>query len=122
MVIGIILGSLALLTAAANTILILYEKKRSQERNTALMQYADTGRRDLASQVKAYKEHADAGWSELAEKVSKLEKGMMPDYEKARDAAQAVNSFHDGITGILGFDPMEALKRQRERDRGGESE
>lgn len=100
--ISIILSSLALLAAMTTMGLFLMERKRNQKRNTALMQYIDTGVNGIVA------------------RVSELEKGTVPDYEKAKEAAKAVNDFNSGITGILGFDPYEALKQQRDRDRGGE--
>lgn len=102
MIIAMILSSLALLAATATAGFVLRERKRSQERNTALMQYIDTAVKGIET------------------RVSELEKGTVPDYEKAKEAAKAVNDFNSGITGILGFDPYEALKQQREKERGGE--
>ena len=37
-------------------------------------------------------------------------------YEKAKAAAKAVNDFSTGISGILGFDPMEALRKSRKQE------
>ena len=56
----------------------------------------------------------------VSNRVEKLEKGIVPDYEKAMAAADAVNSFNQGITNILGFDPKEALIEQRNRERTGD--
>lgn len=96
MIIAIVFSSLALLTATATCFLVITEKKRSQERNTALLQYIDTGTKKIEERIEA------------------LEKGTVPDYEKAREAAKAVNDFNSGLTGILGFDPYDALKKSRE--------
>ena len=99
-IISMIFSGLALLAVVANAI---YEKKRSQKRNAALMQYVDTGLR------------------QLEEKVKKLEQGAVPDYEEARKAADAVNDFNRGISSILGFDPHEAWQKEKQRERmGGE--
>lgn len=105
-VLAIILSSLALLAATADLILTLWERKRSKERNTALMQYADTA--------------AEKGRQELSRRLEDLEKGIVPDFEKAKEAANAVNSFNAGITGILGYDPYAALQAQRSKDLGGD--
>ena len=98
--ITIILSSLALLAAIAAITLCLQERKRNQERNTALLQLVDARKDDVLSRVTA------------------LENGAVPDFEKAKQAAAAVNNFNDGITGILGFDPYEALRMQRNKERG----
>lgn len=57
----------------------------------------------------------------VSNRVDNLEKGIVPDYEKAMAAADAVNSFNQGITNILGFDPKEALIEQRNRERTGDT-
>lgn len=56
----------------------------------------------------------------LERKVADLEKGTVPDFEKAKAAAEAVNDFNSGISGILGFDPYQVLKAQRGENTGGE--
>ena len=44
-------------------------------------------------------------------------------YEQAKAAANAVNDFNRGITNILGFDPVSALKKEQQRERlGGDVE
>ena len=105
-VLAIVLSSLALLAATADLTLILWERKRSQKRNTALMQYADAAVRK--------------GSQDLLRRLENLEKGIVPDFEKAKEAANAVNSFNAGITGILGYDPYAALQAQRQKDQGGD--
>ena len=102
----IILSSLALLAAASAVFLVLDERKRNQKRNTALTQYADA----VTSQVE----------TRLNERITALEKGIVPDFEKAKEAAKAVNDFNAGISGILGYDPYTALQAQREQNNGGE--
>lgn len=102
----IVLSSLALLTAMFDLILALDERKRSQKCNTALTRYADAA---VAQSEKR-----------LGERLEALEKGIVPDFEKAKEAASAVNDFNAGITGILGFDPYSALQAQRVSDRGGD--
>lgn len=102
-IVCVILSSLALLAASVSVFVTVKERKRSQERNTAQMQYTDVS-------VKA-----------VSDRVADLEKGVVPDFEKAKEAAAAVNNFNDGITGILGFDPYDALKAQRNRESRGET-
>lgn len=104
-IISAIMSGLALLAATSCLFITVMEKKRSEKRNAALMQYADEGDK------------------ELAEKLEALEKGIVPDYEKARAAADAVNDFNKGISNLLNFDPMAALQAERQKERtGGEAE
>lgn len=93
----LIFCSLALIAAGASLCLSIQERNRSNKRNTALCALYDT----------------------LAVRVAALEKGTVPDYEKAKAAADAVNDFNAGISGILGFDPYEAIKKQR-KEQGGD--
>lgn len=106
MIIAIILSSLALLAAITAIGLCLRERKRSQERNTAMMHFVEQKRNSLFAKIDT--------------RLKKLETGVVPDYERAKEAATAVNNFNAGITGILGFDPYAALQAQRDKDRGGE--
>lgn len=48
-------------------------------------------------------------------RLKKLESGIVPDYEEAKKAAKAMDDFSAGITGILTYDPTEALRKSRER-------
>ena len=106
MIIAIILSSLALLAAMFDLILTLDERKRNQKRNAALTQYADAAVKESEKR--------------LGDRVDALENGIVPDFERAKEAAEAVNDFNAGITGILGFDPYSALQAQRNQERGGE--
>ena len=46
----------------------------------------------------------------LQQRLEDLEAGLVPEHEKAKAAAAAVNDFNAGIVGILGFDPFDARK------------
>lgn len=50
---------------------------------------------------------------DMLRRVENLEKGIVPDFEQAKAAAQAVDNFNAGLSGILGFDPIETARRQR---------
>lgn len=93
----LIFCSLALIAAGASLWFAILERSRSNKRNTALCALVDR----------------------LSDRVDALEKGTVPDFEKAKAAAAAVNDFNAGITGILGFDPYEAIRKQR-KENGGE--
>jgi hypothetical protein len=54
--------------------------------------------------------------------VEKLEKGVVPDFEQAKAAANAVNDFNKGISNILGFDPMTALVEAQKKERYGDDQ
>ena len=56
----------------------------------------------------------------LTDCITDLRNGIVPDYEKAKAAAKAMDDFNTGLAGIMGYDPMKAIKR--ERSGGGEIE
>ena len=118
MIIAIILSSLALLAAIANLGLTLRTRKRSKERNTALVQYVDRSASDALKKANEKTTEALGVFrGECDRRISDLENGIVPDFEKAKVAAKAVNDFNDGISNIMGFDPFASLKQQRD---GGE--
>lgn len=102
-----ILSGLALLAAITSLALTVRNEKRSQKRKTILVNYVDSAEAHFNKQAKGF-----------AERLEKLEKGITPDYEHAKAAADAVNDFNRGISNILGFDPHEALAASRRKDMG----
>lgn len=107
--ISMILSGLALLAAITSLALNVRNEKRNQKRNAALINYVDSAETHFNKQAKGFDERLD-----------KLEKGITPDYEQAKAAADAVNDFNRGISNILGFDPHEALIASRRKDGEGE--
>ena len=118
-IVTMILSGLALLAASVCLILLIQEKKRNQKRNTAALQYADAAAQKVLTLAKneanaaaeaAYKNACE----QFGKRVSDLEKGISPDYNEALAAKQAVDDFNMGISAILNFDPMAAVKKSRE--------
>lgn len=58
---------------------------------------------------------------DLGARVKSLEHGVVPDFEEAKRAAEAVNDFNRGLSAIMNFDPMAEAKRARneEKAKGG---
>lgn len=52
----------------------------------------------------------------VADDVEKLKNGIVPDFEAARQAAAATNDFLAGVSNIMGFDPVAAIRKEREGD------
>lgn len=109
--IALVMSGLALLAASVSLLMSVIEKKRSKKRNAAMLDYVTaTVNRGIQS-------------SGFDSRIQKLEQGITPDYEQAKAAANAVNDFNRGITNILGFDPVSALKKEQQRERiGGDVE
>ena len=128
MIVAIVLSSLALLAAALCLLLLCREEKRRTKQRAALMKYTEDSVRLSADQLYRRCAELEGHLAEtqgvlsvaeetiamLQEKVSALESGTVPDFEKAKEAANAVNDFNAGISGILGFDPMAVIRKQRE--------
>lgn len=78
--------------------------------------------RRLKKQTKTLSDYADAaseaGRTELLCRIRKLEEGVVPDYEKAKEAARAVDDFNAGLSAIMNFDPMAAARKSRNEKNG----
>lgn len=114
MIIAIILSSLALLAAASCLLLLWQAEKRRTKQRAAYLEYTDNTVRLSADQLYRRCAELEGYIAEAQKKIEKLESGAVPDFEKAKEAANAVNDFNAGISGILGFDPMEVIRKQRE--------
>ena len=127
-IVTMILSGLALLAASVCLILLIQEKKRNEKRNTAALQYADAAAQKVLilakNEAHAASETAYKNACERFEKrVADLENGISPDYNEAVAAKKAVDEFNQGLSGILGFDPVVAARRQREKNhKGGETD
>lgn len=128
----IVISSLALLAAGANLILFFVEKKRNAARRRAMLDYVNNQCEGAIEENEVYvKEFVDAFYqkkakeqaeydvivsskfSELFAEVEKLKSGVVPNYETALAAANAVNDFNTGISAIMNFDPIEAARSRR---------
>ena len=114
-----ILSGLALLAASVCLVMTTKEKKRSKKRNAALVRYVDKTAFQASRNAMEYTEKAA---KEFLSRVEKLEKGVVPDFEQAKAAANAVNDFNKGISNILGFDPMAALAEAQKKERYGDEQ
>lgn len=124
LIIAIIMSGLALLAATVCLILLIQEKKRNQKRNAALIDYVDN---TIVDEKKAIlfnlREEIYAECNKQIVRIENLEKGIVPDFEEAKQAARAVDDFNKGLSNILGFDPIESLQRERNKAQyGGEIE
>ena len=61
-----------------------------------------------------------ADMADMEKHVNDLLSGVVPDYEEAVKAKDAVNSFSRDIAAILNFDPLQAAKETRLRNRSGQ--
>lgn len=76
-------------------------------------------REERKRQCKAVLDYADRIVEDINPKLEDLAKGVVPEYEAAKAAADATNEFHKGIAAILNYNEMEALQRMREAEASG---
>lgn len=133
-IISVILSGLALLAAFVNLILFFREKKRSERQGKIMADYIQQECKGVSDAVEAHieeamekfkSEHQDSldsfsakifqRFQEYDNRIQKLEQGICPDFEKSMEAAKAVNDFNASITNILGFDPIVAARKGRQK-------
>lgn len=111
----------------------------NQKQKTALLQYVDKSMETAGIQMQdSIKKNVDAVNARIdktnnalriinrnseraakesrenAERIGRLEQGVVPDFEEALRAVNAVNDMNKGIANIFEFDPLEALKKSRQ--------
>jgi hypothetical protein len=119
---ALIISGFALLAAGVCLCLLVREKKRNEKRSAAMCNLISKECEAVSKAAGLYTdETVTAAINGMSARVENLEKGIVPDYEKALAAANAVNDFNSGITNILGFDPYDSLRTQREKERTGEA-
>jgi hypothetical protein len=80
-------------------------------------------RNERKRQCKAVLDYVDRIVEDINPKLEDLTKGVVPEYEAAKAAADATNEFHRGIANILNYNEIDALRRVREAEaNGGEAE
>lgn len=116
----VILCGLALLAAMMCLALFFQEKKRNEKRRAAMIHLIQEECGTVAQnsyercqQIQDNLEEMVKIIEALQEKIYDLEKGVIPDYEKARQAVDEVNKFNEGLSNMLGFDPLESMKKAR---------
>lgn len=62
----------------------------------------------------------DKLYNELRTDVKNLMDGVVPDYNEALAAKQAVDNFNLGLSAIMGFDPLDAARKSRQERLGAE--
>ena len=111
LIVATVLSGLALLAAGTALVLTIQEKKRNQKRSAATADYIE------AEVTRAYLEAVkkiENAEKRLEKRIIDLENGLIPDHEEAKRAVQSLNDFNRGISSIMGFDPYEALNRERQ--------
>lgn len=87
---------------------------RIDTKTKTLTDYIDRVELDVKSHSDKNLKCANRDIADIVERVSHLEKGMVPDFEAAKAAVKSVNDFNSGLSAILHFnDPVAEAKQQR---------
>lgn len=125
----LIIAAILLTLLAATMVLLKREKRNSSLAWQAVRALEDKLERTKDVSNAAFEEAKDAikAAIDLAEEVRKLrsrvkdlENGVVPGFEEAKAAVKAVNDFNVGLSAIMGYDPMAAMKKSRDGE--GETE
>lgn len=74
-------------------------------------------KKQIAFTKKATLDYADNLKAEISARIDNLEKGLSPDYEKAKEAAKNLDTFNETINTIWAYDPYSAIhKKDGDRD------
>ena len=91
------------------------EKAASVEQKK--LEEAAAAERKLKNAIRVACTKADAAVKATKEqggRIERLEQGIVPDFNEALRAVNAVNDMNSGIANIFGFDPLEAIKKGRQ--------
>lgn len=125
----IIAVTVALAVSVACWVLLEREKKNSSLAWQSVRALEDKLERTREVSAAAFEEAKDAIKAaidiadevrKLRTRVSELENGVVPGFEEAKAAVKAVNDFNIGLSAIMGYDPMQAIRKGRDGE--GESE
>lgn len=120
--ISIILSACAFAISLVALVVALVHARNNKRAHKSLVEYCDRKaietEGNIFAAVNEINERGLKQLKEIAGKLERLEQGVVPDYNEALAAANAVNDFNKGISAILGYDPGEAMRASRKE--GGE--
>lgn len=125
----LIIAAILLAILVATMLLLQREKRNSSLAWQAVRDLEGKLERTKEVSTAAFKEATDAVKAaidiadevrKLRTRVKELEAGVVPGFEEAKAAVKAVNDFNVGLSAIMGYDPMQAMKKSRDGE--GETE
>lgn len=99
---------------AAAVLWLGWQNRAMGRRLKSLQNASEAERNDVRRMIAEDREKATA----MDGRVKNLEAGIVPDFEEAKTAVNAVNEFNRGLSSIMGYDPMEAARKRREENGG----
>lgn len=116
-----------LLTAVILTQIVLFalyfgEKRYVNHRFSAMLQYIDhkvedADRLDDVNELlDSFCKQIDERFKNQSEEISTRIDSLVVSYDEAQQAANKVNDFASSLASIFDYDPLEAIKRGREKE------
>lgn len=145
-IISIILLAVMLLAQTALFVLFFVEKRRSVQRNQAMLDYVEKSveggisacQEETAELLKANSDSVDAKFKAIDESSNKWREdilrktqsiitehesrtnerlnNMLLDYSQAQEAASKINDFGASLASIFDYDPLKAIQKGRKKE------
>lgn len=120
--ISMILLMVVLVAQIALFILYFLEKRYVNHRFSAMLQYIDRKVEDadhlddVNEFLDSFCKQIDARFKNQSEEISTKIDSLVVSYDEAQQAANKVNDFASSLASIFDYDPLEAIKRGREKE------
>ena len=120
--ISMILLMVVLVAQIALFILYFWEKRYVNHRFSAMLQYIDRKVEDVCrlddvnELLDYFRKQIDERFKNQSEEISTRIDSLVVSYDEAQQAANKVNDFASSLASIFDYDPLEAIKRGREKE------
>lgn len=121
-IIPMILFMVVLVAQIVLFVLYFWEKRYVNHRFSAMLQYIDrkvedVGRLDDVNELlDSFRKQIDERFKNQSEEISTKIDSLVVSYDEAQQAANKVNDFASSLASIFDYDPLEAIKRGREKE------
>lgn len=120
--ISMILLIVVLVAQIALFILYFLEKRYVNHRFSAMLQYIDRKVEDVCrlddvnELLDYFRKQIDERFKNQSEEISTRIDSLVVSYDEAQQAANKVNDFASSLASIFDYEPLEAIKRGREKE------
>ena len=118
----VILLTAVILTQIVLFVLYFWEKRYVNHRFSAMLQYIDRKVEDVCrlddvnELLDCFRKQIDERFKNQSEEISTKIDSLVVSYDEAQQAANKVNDFASSLASIFDYDPLEAIKRGREKE------
>lgn len=118
----VILLTAVILTQIVLFVLYFWEKRYVNHRFSAMLQYIDRKVEDVCrlddvnELLDCFRKQIDERFKNQSEEISTRIDSLVVSYDEAQQAANKVNDFASSLASIFDYDPLEAIKRGREKE------